>query len=146
MDFCDVDVLRAGVSDMKNIADNCKTVPRYAKLCGASGAKIQSGVKYLTLYAFSTENWQRPEDEVSAIMALLIIAHFPPLFKSNIYTSSWPLVKGVKAEDALAEPMREQLLMIHSSRTLVLLGLASPDAALPSTYTQQALSPSVESE
>lgn len=34
---------------MKNIADNCKTVPRYAKLCGASGAKIKSGVKYLRL-------------------------------------------------------------------------------------------------
>lgn len=28
-------------------------------------------VKYLTLYAFSTENWQRPEDEVSGLMKLL---------------------------------------------------------------------------
>ena len=28
-------------------------------------------IQVLTLYAFSTENWQRPEDEVSAIMALL---------------------------------------------------------------------------
>lgn len=30
------------------------------------------GVKYLTLYAFSTENWKRPKDEVSAIMRLLV--------------------------------------------------------------------------
>jgi undecaprenyl diphosphate synthase len=30
------------------------------------------GVKYLTLYAFSTENWQRPNDEVNAIMKLLV--------------------------------------------------------------------------
>jgi len=30
------------------------------------------GVKYLTLYAFSTENWKRPEDEVSALMKLLV--------------------------------------------------------------------------
>lgn len=30
-----------------------------------------SGVKYLTLYAFSTENWQRSEDEVQALMELL---------------------------------------------------------------------------
>lgn len=30
------------------------------------------GVKYLTLYAFSTENWGRPKDEVSALMKLLI--------------------------------------------------------------------------
>ena len=30
------------------------------------------GVKYLTLYTFSTENWNRPVDEVSALMALLM--------------------------------------------------------------------------
>ena len=30
------------------------------------------GIKYLTLYAFSTENWKRPKDEVSALMGLLI--------------------------------------------------------------------------
>lgn len=29
------------------------------------------GVKYLTVYAFSTENWKRPQDEVDAIMGLL---------------------------------------------------------------------------
>lgn len=32
------------------------------------------GVKYLTLYAFSTENWARPKDEVNALMALLVHA------------------------------------------------------------------------
>lgn len=30
------------------------------------------GVKYLTLYAFSTENWKRPKDEVNALMKLLV--------------------------------------------------------------------------
>ena len=29
------------------------------------------GIKYLTLYAFSTENWMRPETEVKALMKLL---------------------------------------------------------------------------
>ena len=29
------------------------------------------GIKYLTVYAFSTENWKRPQDEVNAIMDLL---------------------------------------------------------------------------
>lgn len=29
------------------------------------------GIKYLTVYAFSTENWRRPEDEVGALMKLL---------------------------------------------------------------------------
>ena len=31
----------------------------------------QMGVKFLTLYAFSSENWNRPEQEVSALMTLL---------------------------------------------------------------------------
>lgn len=35
-----------------------------------SSSKI--GVKYLTLYAFSTENWKRPSDEVNALMNLLV--------------------------------------------------------------------------
>ena len=37
----------------------------------ASEACAELGVKYLTLYAFSTENWKRPEEEVSGIMKLL---------------------------------------------------------------------------
>src|SRR6056297_979529 len=45
------------------------------------------GVEYLTLYAFSSENWKRPEAEVTALMGLL--AHFlkektPTLMKNNI--------------------------------------------------------------
>lgn len=42
-------------------AANFRTITRYA-------AKI--GVKYLTVYAFSTENWTRPSDEVGALMKL----------------------------------------------------------------------------
>jgi len=30
------------------------------------------GIKYLTLFAFSTENWDRPKDEINALMALLV--------------------------------------------------------------------------
>lgn len=45
------------------------------------------GLKYLTLYAFSTENWNRPEDEVSGLMELLIDTirkEVPTLNKNNI--------------------------------------------------------------
>ncbi len=35
-------------------------------------AAAQLQIKYLTLYAFSTENWNRPEDEVKALMGLLV--------------------------------------------------------------------------
>ena len=37
-----------------------------------SEAAAEIGVKYLTLYAFSTENWNRPKEEVDALMSLLV--------------------------------------------------------------------------
>lgn len=33
---------------------------------------VDLGVKYLTLYAFSTENWKRPKDEVDGLMSLMV--------------------------------------------------------------------------
>lgn len=45
----------------------------------------QLGVKYLTLYTFSTENWKRPAEEVSALMALLMDSiEEETLMKNNI--------------------------------------------------------------
>lgn len=37
-------------------------------------AAAEVGVKYLTLYTFSTENWNRPKEEVDALMSLLVSA------------------------------------------------------------------------
>jgi undecaprenyl diphosphate synthase len=45
------------------------------------------GVKYITLYAFSTENWNRPKEEVDALMELLvstISVETPQLNKKNV--------------------------------------------------------------
>ena len=45
------------------------------------------GLKYLTLYTFSTENWNRPIEEVQALMSLLVSAihkETPDLMKNNI--------------------------------------------------------------
>jgi undecaprenyl diphosphate synthase len=60
---------------------------------GAESARViiriagELGVKYLTLYAFSAENWNRPKDEVDALMKYLI--HYlksetPELNKNNV--------------------------------------------------------------
>ena len=46
---------KAGAESFRNIANYCRTL----------------GVKYLTVYAFSTENWKRSVEEVSGIMLLL---------------------------------------------------------------------------
>jgi len=50
-------------------------------------AAAEIGIKYLTLYAFSTENWNRPKDEVNALMELLVYtinAEKETLNKNNI--------------------------------------------------------------
>jgi len=41
------------------------------------------GVKYLTLYTFSTENWNRPTDEINALMALLMESIEEEIFMKN---------------------------------------------------------------
>ena len=41
------------------------------------------GVKYLTLYTFSTENWNRPVDEVAALMSLLMDSIEEEIFMKN---------------------------------------------------------------
>ena len=50
-------------------------------------AAREMGLEALTLYAFSTENWRRPEDEVSALMGLLrryIIADLDEFVANNV--------------------------------------------------------------
>ncbi len=73
------------------------------------------GVKYLTLYAFSTENWNRPALEVMALMQLLVHTirqETPTLLKNNIRlqaigdTSSLPA--GCQRELAEAQEMTKE--------------------------------------
>ncbi|HHT02977.1 MAG TPA: isoprenyl transferase [Bacteroidales bacterium] len=50
-------------------------------------ASVELGIKYLTLYAFSTENWNRPKDEIEGLMHLMIQAienETPTLMKNNV--------------------------------------------------------------
>ncbi|MBR2424567.1 MAG: di-trans,poly-cis-decaprenylcistransferase [Tidjanibacter sp.] len=50
-------------------------------------AAVAEGVRYLTLYTFSTENWGRPQEEVDAIMELFcrsVIAETPELIKEGV--------------------------------------------------------------
>ncbi|MSP57418.1 MAG: isoprenyl transferase [Flavobacteriaceae bacterium] len=52
---------------------------------------VELGVKYLTLYAFSIENWRRPQKEINALMALLVSTiedELPTLMKNEIHVST----------------------------------------------------------
>ena len=50
-------------------------------------AVTQLGLNYLTLYTFSTENWNRPEEEVQALMSLMVTAihrETPNMMEKNV--------------------------------------------------------------
>ena len=53
-------------------------------------AAVEVGVQYLTLYAFSTENWNRPKEEIAALMDLLVQSIYNEIDELNS--------KGVKLE------------------------------------------------
>jgi len=64
------------------------------------------GISYLTLYAFSTENWNRPKDEVLSLMSLLVDAidnETPTLMKNNVR------LKAIGDLNSLPEKVRTKL-------------------------------------
>lgn len=58
---------QAGVDTVRRITSEC----------------TRMGVKYLTLYTFSTENWSRPADEISALMGLVLSSLEDEIFMKN---------------------------------------------------------------
>ncbi len=58
---------QAGVETVRRITSECTRL----------------GVKYLTLYTFSTENWNRPQDEISALMGLVLSSLEDEIFMKN---------------------------------------------------------------
>lgn len=72
---------RRGLARMFGHREGVETVHRITE------AAAELGISYLTLYAFSTENWNRPKEEVDALMVLLvdtIAKETPTLMKNNI--------------------------------------------------------------
>ncbi len=81
------------------------------------------GVKYLTLYAFSTENWDRPKYEVDGLMTLLVNTikdELPTLQKNNIRLTSIGDITALpaNAQRRLGEAI--ELTRTNTGMTLVL--------------------------
>jgi undecaprenyl diphosphate synthase len=78
-------------------------------------AAVKLGIKHLTLYAFSTENWNRPKTEVSTLMSLLVrnLRHELRLMtKNNIRLSA------IGSLDKLPKKVREELVeVIEKTKT-----------------------------
>ncbi|MBV9128405.1 MAG: di-trans,poly-cis-decaprenylcistransferase, partial [Verrucomicrobia bacterium] len=61
--------------------EGAKAVRQSVEGCG------ETGVKFLTLYAFSQENWKRPKNEVNALMGLLekfLVEYTHELLEKNV--------------------------------------------------------------
>ena len=98
---------RAGAESVREITDTC----------------IELGVEYLTLYAFSSENWNRPEAEVKALMALLdrfLAEKAKDLKKQNIRLLAIGQIDRLPAKTrALLDKIMAQTAD-HTAMTLVL--------------------------
>ena len=92
----------------------------------AIAACTKADVEYLTLYTFSTENWKRPEDEVSTLMTLLSES----IIKESDELMSKEIRMHVIGEiDKLPELVQEQLMNIveitkNNSKTNLVLALS----------------------
>ena len=91
------------------------------------------GIKYLTVYAFSTENWKRPQEEVDALMSLFKSYLNEALedFKDDSIVVKFigDIVEGPDGGDALAESylLLEGIpLPNHLQQILRILGVLSP--------------------
>lgn len=99
----------SGVLSVKDIVEGC----------------VEIGIKYLTVYAFSTENWNRPIDEVNALMELLISTinqEAETLNKNNIRLNAIGDLKSLpqKCIDDLANAMEKTKANTKCTLTLAL--------------------------
>lgn len=123
-------------------------------------AASKAGVKYLTLYAFSTENWSRPQAEVDALMHLIVIAierETPDLIRNNVRlqmigdlnrmpAEALQRLNRCMADTAHCTGLTLTLALSYSSRwelteacrriaTLAAKGELNPDTITPDTIT-----------
>jgi len=80
------------------------------------------GIKYLTLYAFSAENWNRPKDEVDALMKYLI--HYlktetPELNKNNVRLEV--IGQIYRLPENVQEPLKKSIATLSKNNGLTLV-------------------------
>lgn len=69
------------------------------------------GVKYVTVYAFSTENWKRPKDEVDAIMKLMV--DYLDDYK-NVLGGDNIRIRIIGRRDELSEEIRKKIDIVEN--------------------------------
>lgn len=98
--------------------EGVNSVREIVEACG------EIGVKFLTLYAFSTENWNRPKEEVDALMELLVATismETPNLHKKGVKLA---VIGDVKSLPLSCQKELEESLKITENNSTVTLILA----------------------
>ena len=101
---------------------------------------VRLGVKYLTLYTFSTENWNRPEPEIAALMGLILDHLEDEIFMKNNVRFR---VIGDMSRIPEAVRMRLEECMQHTAAnekmTMVIVTHEQTGALLPSQITEETI-------
>jgi undecaprenyl diphosphate synthase len=117
------------------------------------------GVEYLTLFAFSSENWKRPQDEVSTLMRLFVsalqkevgklsengvrmrvvgdLAAFDPQLQSLIRDAEWQTRQNARLQLTICASYGGRWDLVQSVRSL--LSEAADPQALARTLTEEQL-------
>jgi undecaprenyl diphosphate synthase len=88
-------------------------------------AAVALGLKYMTIYTFSTENWKRPEEEVEALMTLMVAAIYretPDLMANNVRLNAIGDTKRLpdNVRDTLSDCIRRTSVNTGVTLTLAL--------------------------
>lgn len=96
---------RAGVENIRRVLRAC----------------VELGIKTLTIYAFSTENWRRPEDEVSGLMSIfsgVIVRELEDLHREGVQLRHIGRLEGIS--DNLKAQVRRAVELTRNNDRLIL--------------------------
>jgi len=96
---------RAGTENLRRVLRSCKDF----------------GIKILTIYAFSTENWRRPEEEVNGLMTILdqyIVREMKALHQEGVQIRHLGQLDGVALK--LQKKIKQAIELTRNNTTLIL--------------------------
>jgi undecaprenyl diphosphate synthase len=119
--------------------EGVNSVREIVEACG------EIGVKYLTLYAFSTENWNRPKEEVDALMELLVSTismETPNLNKKGVRLQAIGDIKSLP--ESCQNELQESIDITSNNNTVTLILALSYSSKWEITNAVQQIAKQVE--
>ena len=84
-------------------------------------ASVEFGIQYLTIYAFSTENWKRPQDEIQGLMRIfrtMLDRELQNLHQNGVQLRHFGRLDRI--DDALRKQVLEAIELTKDNQTLIL--------------------------